>query len=157
MSYNGIGLKSAKGSSTSGHVQRSLASDNEKTSLLNYKARKQQQHKKEARKKSDDRVKKLSPLHGDRKKDAVEIHRSLVNHLSRRDIELQVSELRDRLEDDRDDGKIDITDDAIDEKCQALREKLNKEAKEKERLSNIYKSRKQRTQEGADDDEDEES
>ncbi|CAL9737231.1 pre-mRNA-splicing factor Cwc21p [Monosporozyma servazzii] len=155
MSYNGIGLKSAKGSSTSGHVQRSLASDNEKTSLLNYKARKQQQHKKDVKGRSDHRIKKFSPLNRDGNKDVVGVHHSLVKHLSKRDIELQVSELRDHLEDDRDDGKIEITNEDIDKKCNALREKLNKEAKEKERLSNLYKSRKQRTQEEEEEEEEE--
>lgn len=147
MSYNGIGLKSAKGSSTSGHVQRSLASDNEKTSLLNYKARKQQQVRKDSKEKSGNRVKKLSQLQRSQAKDIVEVHESLVKHLSKRDIELQVSGLRDRLEDDRDDGEIDITNEDIDKKCDSLRERLIKEIAENERLSGLYKSRKQRAKE----------
>lgn len=142
MSYNGIGLKSAKGSSTSGHVQQSLASNNERTSLLNYKARKQLKKKEE--KKGGHQIKKLDSL----KSKPSTVQKKMAEHLRKREIEVQVSELRDSLEDRRDDGKLEITDEEIDEKCNILRDKLVKESNEKKRMANLYTSRKHREESG---------
>lgn len=101
MSYNNVGLKTAKGSSTSGHIQRSLAGHNDSTQNYN------------KRNKRVERPRTQEPA-SHRPKDA-----KLVDHLQRREIELQVSELRDQLEDGSDDD-----DETIDRKCNELREKL---------------------------------
>ncbi|GAV55044.1 hypothetical protein ZYGR_0AS03670 [Zygosaccharomyces rouxii] len=117
MSYNNVGLKTAKGSSTSGHIQRSLASHD--GSNQNYNRRNQRVERPRTR----------EPV-GHKPKDS-----RLVDHLQRREIELQVSDLRDQLEDGSDD------DETIDQKCNELREKLSNTRK------TTYTSRKEREQE----------
>lgn len=126
MSYNGIGLPSAKGSSTSGHIQRSLASNDERdnTKKKGYLLRQKQIQTKNVKK----------PVHH-HSETALQNKR---NNL--RDIELQVSELRDRLEDEMDEGDKTITDDIIDKKCQLLREQLLNDMK----IRTAYTNRKKR-------------
>ncbi|SCV03217.1 LAME_0H08658g1_1 [Lachancea meyersii CBS 8951] len=126
MSFNGIGLKSAKGSSTSGHVQQSLASNKDRKNAKNYLSRVE---------KSQDRSKDVKTRQ--KRKDI-----SILEHLSRREIEVRVSEYRDKLEED------DTMDDAaIDAKCQEYRLKAVedwKKEREDEKLRNAYSSRKKR-------------
>lgn len=153
MSYNGIGLKSAKGSSTSGHIQKSLASNDEKISLLNYKARKLQKQRNNVKDDNNsNRIKKISQLKTIKNGNFIsQIQNSMVKHLSKREIELKVSELRDQLEDDRDrdsnKNNKKLTDSEIDQKCNALREELIKEEMERVQLLNRYRSRKNRLDE----------
>ncbi|CEP61952.1 U2-type spliceosomal complex subunit CWC21 LALA0_S04e04368g [Lachancea lanzarotensis] len=126
MSFNGIGLKSAKGSSTSGHVQRSLASNDD---------RKQDKIHSSRVKKSQERLKDAKIRHHKRD-DAI------VKHVSRREIELRVSEYRDKLEEDE-----TIDDAIIDAKCEQYRQKVLKDwekEQEDEKLRNAYVSRKKR-------------
>lgn len=148
MSYNGIGLKSAKGSSTSGHIQKSLASNDERISLLNYKARKLQKQRNTVKEDNDNnRIKKISQLKTAKNGIFIkQIHNSMIKHLSKREIELRVSELRDCLEDDRENNnkKTKLTDSEIDQRCNALREELVKEEQERVQLLNRYRSRKNR-------------
>lgn len=148
MSYNGIGLKSAKGSSTSGHIQKSLASNDERISLLNYKARKLQKQRNTVKEDNDNnRIKKISQLKIVKNGIFIkQIHNSMIKHLSKREIELRVSELRDCLEDDRENNskKTKLTDSEIDQRCNALREELVKEEQERVQLLNRYRSRKNR-------------
>ncbi|CAI4059433.1 hypothetical protein SKDZ_04G6730 [Saccharomyces kudriavzevii ZP591] len=125
MSYNGIGLKSAKGSSTSGHVQRSLASS---TNRRRPQGSEQQQRSKAINKASHGRVNR--PL-------AVQKH--METHMEKREIELQVSKLRDRLEDDE-----SLPEEQIDAQCETLRAKLTSEWQEEQRISSLYTSRKAR-------------
>ncbi|CCF58448.1 hypothetical protein KAFR_0E02960 [Kazachstania africana CBS 2517] len=130
MSYNGIGLKSAKGSSTSGHIQKSLASSgNEKytRSLQHYKKRQAEALRTPQQVRSG-------------KKD-----KSILLHLNKRNIELQVSEYRDVLEEQQAKDE-SLTDDVVDSKCNGLREKLLKEWEEEQRLSKAYKSRDKRVE-----------
>lgn len=165
MSYNGIGLKSAKGSSTSGHIQKSLANNDEKISLLNYKARKLQKQRNNVKENnnnnnsnssssSSNRIKKLSQLKTVKNGNVISrIQNSMVEHLNKREIELRVCELRDRLEEDRDgNGKGDkrLTDSEIDQKCNDLREELIKEEMERVQLLNRYRSRKTRIDQNID-------
>lgn len=115
MSYNNVGLKSAKGSSTSGHIRRSLASH--EGSNQNYNRR----NRRVERPRSQEGTSHKS-------KDA-----KLVDHLQKREIELQVSELRDQLEDGGHDDEI------IDRKCDELRDKLISSRK-----TSSYTSRRER-------------
>ncbi|SCW03557.1 LAFE_0G13102g1_1 [Lachancea fermentati] len=123
MSYNGIGLKTAKGSSTSGHIQQSLAHNNEGKNMRNFLSRVEKKNKPH---------KRAPP----RKQE------SMILHLSKREIELRVSEYRDRLEDDD-----TLTDDVIDSRCIEYRKKLlleQEQSKKDERLRTAYVSRKAR-------------
>ncbi|KAG0671623.1 RNA-splicing factor [Maudiozyma exigua] len=128
MSYNGIGLPSAKGSSTSGHIQRSLASAKERD---NIKRKGYLLRQSEAReKKHSKNIKKPQRLVPNKR-----------NNL--RDIELQVSELRDKLEDDMDDDHT-ITQESIDDRCKKLREQLLKDMK----IRTAYTNRQERDSNG---------
>jgi serine/arginine repetitive matrix protein 2 len=75
--YNGVGLVSARGSSTSGYVQRNLASTKaDRPQHRNYKE-------------------------GGAKRDSIPVrHPAIVEHERKRQIELKVAELMDQLEDD---------------------------------------------------------
>lgn len=128
MSYNGVGLKSAKGSSTSGHIQRSLANNDEsrRAQLKNYTARR----------KVDKIDKPNGPEGTGRAK--VPSQESMMKHLSRRQIEVTVSELRDELETQ------DLEEDHIEQKCSELRDRLLKEQETEQRISKLYQTRSQR-------------
>lgn len=124
MSYNGVGLKSAKGSSTSGHIQRSLANNDEskQTQLKNYTARRK------ASEKQNEGIRKVK----------VPTQDHMLKHISKRRIEVLVSELRDELEDK------DMAEDIVEERCRELRKKLISEQETEQRISKVYKSRAQR-------------
>lgn len=130
MSYNGIGLKSAKGSSTSGHVQRSLASNN----------RRRLQGSQQQRQQGQNAIKKASH---DKANRPLAVQKQMETHMEKREIEVQVSELRDRLEEDE-----SLPEDQIDKRCEALRAKLTSEWQEQQRVSSLYTSRKARLTEG---------
>ncbi|CAI4038333.1 hypothetical protein SMKI_04G6770 [Saccharomyces mikatae IFO 1815] len=127
MSYNGIGLKSAKGSSTSGHVQRSLASNPNRRRPQDSQLQRLQQQK---------AIKKASR---DKANRPLAVQKQMETHLEKREIEVQVSELRDRLEEDE-----SVSEEQIDKKCEALRAKLTSEWQEQQRISSLYTSRKAR-------------
>ncbi|CCK68076.1 U2-type spliceosomal complex subunit CWC21 KNAG_0A03970 [Huiozyma naganishii CBS 8797] len=132
MSYNGIGLKSAKGSSTSGHVQKSLAGRAEgRSNAKNYTAR---------------RAALKSASKSDPGKLAAVKHESMAKHLNKRKVELQVSELRDKLEDQQE-TDASLTDEVIDERCNALREELSQERETEEQVAKVYKARHKRLDE----------
>lgn len=135
MSYNGIGLPSAKGSSTSGHIQRSLASNNERDNIKKkgYLLRQKKTQKKAVKK--------------------VEHHSETAEQTKRnnlRDIELQVSELRDKLEDEMDDDNETITQEVIDDKCQKLRERLLNDMKVRTAYTNRTKRDSQKPSDDVD-------
>ncbi|CDO93290.1 unnamed protein product [Kluyveromyces dobzhanskii CBS 2104] len=98
MSYNGIGLSSAKGSSTSGYVQQSLALNNKKRD-------------RHAERSKTYQTNELRPVVQDE---------SVLAHKVKREVELLVSEYRDKLEDSQD----DLSEDVIDEKCDIYRKSL---------------------------------
>ncbi|RCK63916.1 Pre-mRNA-splicing factor CWC21 [Candida viswanathii] len=116
MSYNGIGLQSVRGSSTSGHVQKSLSSKVSKPGFH------------ESRKKKSHDAQLATKLKNTTKEKAVdeEIGKELKDHESLRKIEVRCMDLRDKLEDDDD----ELDDEEIDKRVNELREKLTKELKE---------------------------
>ncbi|QLG71783.1 hypothetical protein HG535_0C01320 [Zygotorulaspora mrakii] len=134
MSYNGIGLKSAKGSATSGHIQKSLA-DNDSTKNKNYHARQRAKDKLKNVGKGkladndSEPIKRYVPL---------EARRKIIKHLSKREIEVQVSELRDTLEDSNEDHQV------IEKRCEELRTELLQEWEARQRLDKLYTSRAKR-------------
>lgn len=103
MSYNGIGLSSAKGSSTSGFVQQSLAFN------------------------ADSKNARNSNRAGSDKK-VVKQDETIKAHKARREIELLVSEYRDKLEDAAEEDH-NLSDSVIDEKCKEYRESLLRKIK----------------------------
>ncbi|CAI4057802.1 hypothetical protein SUVZ_02G5870 [Saccharomyces uvarum] len=127
MSYSGIGLKSAKGSSTSGHVQRSLASNTDRRRAQG------------SQRQRDNAINKA--IHS-RANKPLTVQKEMSTHMEKREIEVQVSELRDRLEDDE-----SLSDEQINEQCQTLRTKLTSEWQEQQRVSSLYTSRKARLNE----------
>ena len=139
MSYNGIGLKSAKGSSTSGYIQKSLA-DNEGSINKNYLKRKSERLHKVQKLKEKEARRRLLDIAGGRK------DKSITEHLSKREIELRVSELRDELEDAQE-KDASITNEYIEETCQRLRKELTEEFSESQRIARLYRSRKERERE----------
>lgn len=104
MSYNGIGLSSAKGSSTSGYVQQSLAIN----SRRNVNANNSQER--------DSR--------SNRKDNIVQQDENIKSHKAKREIEVLISEYRDRLEEEAEENE-ELTDDVIDSKCEIYRKSLN--------------------------------
>ncbi|RCK63082.1 Pre-mRNA-splicing factor CWC21 [Candida viswanathii] len=115
MSYNGIGLQSVRGSSTSGHVQKNLSSKVSKPGFH------------ESRKKKSHDAELATKLENTTKEKAVdeEISKELKDHESLRKIEVRCMDLRDSLEDDD-----ELDDGEIDKRVNQLREKLTKELKE---------------------------
>lgn len=123
MSYNNIGLKSAKGSSTSGHIQRSLASDSKHNQNYNKRKGKVTRERQEATKQDS----------------------KLLDHITKREIEVRVSEYRDELEEGSDD------DETIDRKCEELRNQLKSKQQQQQqpqRSSHIYRTRQERQYSG---------
>lgn len=113
MSYNGIGLQSARGSATSGHVQRNLASL-EGANTGHYKKR---QHEQDVLRRKEERAQKESNRRKARK--------ILDEHESKRLIEIKCMELRVELEDNEEEEEI------IEKKVRELRQKLREEGKPK--------------------------
>lgn len=121
MSYNGVGLQTARGSGTSGYVETNLAaalnkSQSEPDELVygHYKKRKLLQQEKER--------KRTQALVADNKKKS---QAEIVQHMSKRQIDLKCAELRDQLEDDSEDELV------IAQKINALRERLDNPIEEK--------------------------
>ena len=139
MSYNGIGLKSAKGSSTSGYIQKSLA-DNEGSINKNYLKRKNERLHKVQKLKEKEARKRLLDIAGGRK------DKSITEHLNKREIELRVSELRDKLENAQE-KDTSITDEYIEETCRDYVKELTEEFSESQRIARLYRSRKERERE----------
>ncbi|CAK7893720.1 pre-mRNA-splicing factor Cwc21p [[Candida] anglica] len=113
MSYNGIGLQTARGTGTSGHVQRNNASikDSTHTDASGgglYKARqlKKQQQEQKSQREQLGRAKDLQ----------------LQEHAVRRAIEVRCMELRDELEDE------ELDESEIETRISQLREKLERES-----------------------------
>lgn len=127
MSYNGIGLSSAKGSSTSGHIQRSLANNNNNNSKnKNYLTR------------NNNKIK------DDKKKRVIKKDLTLLNHKRKRNIELKVLEYKEKLINDKNNEK--LTDDQIKDKLSEYRKELI-ENPHSEDSKTSYKSRKSRESE----------
>ncbi|KAK6459463.1 uncharacterized protein RJT20DRAFT_16485 [Scheffersomyces xylosifermentans] len=112
MSYNGIGLQTARGSGTSGYVQKSLAStdDESKKNASHYEKRKIQKDKLNAKKKDIDI---------DAKRLGAKIE--IIDHNKSREIEVKCIELREELEEE------DVEEDIIEKRVKDLRSKLQRE------------------------------
>ena len=67
------------------------------------------------------------------------MQKQIETHMEKREIEVQVSELRDRLEEEE-----TLSEEQIDKKCKALRAKLTNEWQEQQRMSSLYTPRKAR-------------
>ena len=126
MSYNGIGLKSAKGSATSGHVQKNLGeaklSQKQETQGRLYYGRKLR----------DERNQKVEKCI---KAASVSIDKDISDHQQKREFEVKIQKYRDQLEDENS----DLDDDEIDKRVEAYRIKLLKNI---ERASRASYSRK---------------
>ncbi|KAK6205219.1 uncharacterized protein RJT21DRAFT_14153 [Scheffersomyces amazonensis] len=105
MSYNGIGLQTARGSGTSGHVQKNLSTDS--SAKGHYRSRKHKKELEEAKEKKI--ITELSKR---------EAKAEIQNHSHKRKIDLRCMELRDKLEDE---GEEEST---IVEKIKQLRSEL---------------------------------
>lgn len=120
MSYNGIGLKSAKGSSTSGYIQRNIS---------DAKAEKIGESKGKhfyARRLSEKRQEKIEK----QKKFAdLSIDKDIVDHETKREIEVKVMEYRDKMEAEHS----DMEDEEIDELVEKYRIKLHRERQKRPR------------------------
>lgn len=115
MSYNGIGLQSVKGSSTSGHVQKNLSSTSSRVSKNGF-------HESRKLKINQDKLSNdLNNINNELKQNN-EIKKELINHESLRKIEVKCMDLREKLEDED-----VLNDDEIDFKVDELRKKLIKE------------------------------
>ncbi|KAI9656369.1 MAG: RNA-splicing factor [Alyxoria varia] len=106
MSAN-VGLTTPRGSGTSGYVQRNL-------SALKPKSKWQQNDRMAPYPNNPDDLERLK--HRPRQPD-----QEILEHERKREVEVKVMELRDRLEEEG------LEEDEVDEKCEELREKLNKE------------------------------
>lgn len=118
MSYNGIGLSSAKGSSTSGHIQKSR--HQRKTGRHGGRLYEKRKSNKEMNV-ANVQVKK---------KNAMQMDKLLVDHEKARVMEVLVAEHRDYLEDkypEKDDAEIEVL-------VKEFRAKLIKDSVEKEKV-----------------------
>ena len=139
----GVGLQSAKGSSTSGYVQISLAHDNrdDKTGIVRLKNKNYELRKVTKRSQKVDKPANESKDNG--------LKKVLVEHDKRREIEVQVSELRDSLEDKQDRNPDEWPDKRIDEECEKLRSTLLADLQEKEKYQKAYTPRSKRSSESS--------
>lgn len=115
MSYNGIGLQTARGSGTSGYVQRNVTSGKDGQGNGNDKLGHHQSRKLE---------KQLADQQQRREKSVVEKQLAktpILDHDAKRKIEVKCMELRDRLEDESEDEEV------IEEQVKKLRARLNME------------------------------
>ncbi|OUM52113.1 hypothetical protein BVG19_g1271 [[Candida] boidinii] len=121
MSYNGIGLKSARGSGTNGYVQRNLSNIKEKYDTDGAQ-NKQYQRRKQLKSYSDKKYDKNDKLI--RSSNSLKLE--LYDHQMKRELELKVMEYRDKLEDEFEEEGSDDTEDT-----DLIIEKLVKEYREK--------------------------
>lgn len=107
MSYNGIGLSSAKGSSTSGFIQRNVA---DAKSQRNKESQGKHYYKRQLDQKRQAKIEKIKRSSG------LPVDREILDHESRREAEIEVMKYRDRVEEENpelSDGEIDTMVDAF--------------------------------------------
>ncbi|GMM48329.1 U2-type spliceosomal complex subunit [Pichia kluyveri] len=119
MSYNGIGLKSAKGSSTSGYIQRNLG-DIRVSKQGENEGKKYKQRQLNTIKRG--KVEKDIKRNTSNNKQLIENDKELIKHEIRKRNEIKIMEFRDKIEEDNP----ELDDDKIDEMVNEYREKLNK-------------------------------
>lgn len=112
MSYNGIGLKSAKGSSTSGFIQRNSADSKIKS---RDESKGKQFFKRKLSKRYNEKVEKQ------RKVSELNLDSNLIEHENKRLMEMKVMEYQDQLENDD-----SLSDEKIQELVNNYRNKINK-------------------------------
>ncbi|AOA61449.1 RNA-splicing factor [Komagataella phaffii CBS 7435] len=110
MSYNGIGLQSAKGSSTSGYVQRSIADRSGKRGGEFLRRKQQQENYKRAYEITE-------------RKTRFTADKAILAHDKKRQVEVKCMDLREQLEDNDE----DLSDSEIDKRVDALRSSLLQE------------------------------
>lgn len=108
MSYNGIGLSSAKGSSTSGHIQKSLFQKKQEVGDGKEYASRVVNRERMEWKSKEQRIERL------------EVDKSIVEHEEARKFEIAVAEHRDLLEE----KYPDKTDEEIEEMVEVYRREL---------------------------------
>lgn len=123
MSYNGVGLQTARGSGTSGYVETSLAAALNKSQSVpdelvhgHYKRRKLLQQEEERRQQ-----------HAEIAHKKMESQAEIYEHNSKRRIDLKCAELRDQLEDESEDDLV------IAQRVDALRQILSTQAEHDEK------------------------
>lgn len=126
---NNIGLKSAKGSSTSGHVQKSWAQNRTNKNVLNYKSRNRNRGKYVVQNGKDEH----NSLHKES---------SLIEHDKKRELQLMISELQDELDDMSSDESQDSSDPLDDEDTTHMR---HKKQYEKSVSTGIHKTSAEKT------------
>jgi hypothetical protein len=101
MSYNGVGLSSAKGSGTSGFIQRNLGNiktrENQETKGKHF-------YKRQLNEKKNEKIEKLKKI------SSLPLDKDIHDHQLKKEIEIKVMEYRDKMEEeqsDLDDGEID--------------------------------------------------
>ncbi|CUM67572.1 uncharacterized protein PRCAT00005272001 [Priceomyces carsonii] len=113
MSYNGIGLRTTRGSGTSGYVQKSLALNQDRKDSGHSKYRQLLKRKRENEKQK---------LENDTKK--TRARSELLGHENKRMIEVRCMELREELEDNNEDEQVIL------KKVNNLKDKLINESYE---------------------------
>lgn len=116
MSYNGIGLSTARGSGTNGYIQKNYTKNTETSYSRRLK-----------NKQSDIKKNQIVSFQD----------KELIKHESKREMDLKVSEYRDKLEDQEDP---ELDDEEIDIKCKKYRDDLIKQFN----IKQGYKSRRSR-------------
>lgn len=112
MSSNGIGLQTARGSGTTGHIQKNVASNNDHASIKDDKSG----HFKRRQLSKDRKVKYDKHISTRNNRD--EAKQEIRSHDLKRDVEVKCMELRDALEDESEE---ELT---IEKKVNELRDKL---------------------------------
>lgn len=120
MSYNGIGLKSAKGSSTSGYVQRNVG-DARAERIGESKGK--HYYKRQLNEKHQEKVEKQ------RKFADLSLDKEILDHETKREIEVKVMEYRDKVEAENS----NMEDEEIDQLVDKYRIKLHKVRQKKPR------------------------
>lgn len=126
MSYNGIGLKSAKGSSTSGYVQRNVT-DAKAERIGESKGK--HYYKRRLTEKHQEKVEKQ------RKFANLSIDKDILDHETKRDIEIKVMEYRDKVEAENSDMEDEEIDKLVDHYRIKLHKVRQKQPREREHLS----------------------
>lgn len=127
MSYNGIGLQTARGSGTSGYVQRSALSENKKDQNTGHRQKRQIEKEKEERRLNDEKA-------AEEKRKARGVIR---DHGRKRRIDVACMQLRDNMEDASEDEEV------IEKAVSELRTKLNHQ----EELADAHKRKQEKSSE----------
>ncbi|ODV58470.1 U2-type spliceosomal complex subunit CWC21 ASCRUDRAFT_20223, partial [Ascoidea rubescens DSM 1968] len=140
MSYNGIGLSTARGSATNGYIQRNISnrSQTDPHQKNYYERRKYLKEKNELEKK---KALKTLNFKGDKE---------ILLHEKKRLIQIKCMELQEQLEDEQENGDEALTDEIISQKVNDLKSKLfemfnkNEDSILENHLNESYKNKNNR-------------